>query len=274
MDETKQSTQQTLKDEVLLKIGSNLLLFQQIEGLLKLLLGNSQVQGTTSDMIANQEQRIEEMQGQMMGLLVKKYVEEILSEPDEFLQEPKDLSLPWISFSFRTTGDNEFYETQRKTLKLVVDERNKLVHHFLPRWHPDSPDHMTDAIGYLDKQREKVLPVWEHLVSVVNTLKKAASFMASDEVTRNFELQWLQISPLINLLHDIASQICRSDGWANLAHAGKLVRIQMPDDVLNMKEIYGYDSFKKLLIASELFEILDEPLPVGKVRTLYRVRPK
>ena len=156
----------------------------------------------------------------------------------------------------------------------MVDERNKLVHHFLPRWHPDSPDHMTDAISYLDKQREKVMPVWEHLVSAVNARQKAVSFMASDEVTRNLELQWLQISPLINLLHDIASQICRSDGWANLAHAEKLARIQMPDDVLNMKEIYGYDSFKKLLIASELFEILDEPLSVGKVRTLYRIRPK
>ena len=128
--------------------------------------------------------------------------------------------------------------------------------------------------GYLDKQREKVLPVLEHLVSVVNTLQKAASLMASDDVTRNIELQWLQISPLINLLHDIASQICRSDGWANLAHAGKLARIQMPDDVANMKEIYGYDSFKKLLIASELFEILDGPLLVGGVRTFYRVRPK
>ena len=75
MNETRQSIQQTVRDEVLRKIGSNLLLFQQIEGLLKLLLGNSQVQGTSSDMIANQEQRIEEMQGQMMGLLVKKYVE-------------------------------------------------------------------------------------------------------------------------------------------------------------------------------------------------------
>ena len=76
MDETKQSTQQTLRDEVLRKIGSNLLLFQQIEGLLKLLLGTSQVQGTASDLAANQEQRIEEMRSQMMDLLVKKYVDE------------------------------------------------------------------------------------------------------------------------------------------------------------------------------------------------------
>lgn len=274
MDESKQNTRQILRDEVLRKIGSNLLLFQQIEGLLKLLLGTSQVQGTASTMIAYQQQRIEEIQKRMMGLLVKKYIDEILSEPDSALQEPKDLSLPWISCSFKTAGDSKFNELQSKSLKMMVDERNELVHHFLPRWQPDSPDHMADASSYLDKQRERVLPVWEHLVSVVNAKQRLVNLVASNEWSQRFELLLLQESPLIRLLLEIATQISRSDGWTYLAHAGKFAHMQLADDVVNMKEIYGYGTFKKLLIASELFEIFDEPLPAGGLRTLYRVRSK
>ena len=46
----------------------------------------------------------------------------------------------------------------------------------------------------------------------------------------------------------------------------------MPDDVANMKTIYGYSSFKKLLMASECFEIIDEPLLNGRYRPLYRLQ--
>ena len=45
MDQEQHLTLQNLKDEVLRKIGRNLLIFQQIEGLLKMILGNSKVQG-------------------------------------------------------------------------------------------------------------------------------------------------------------------------------------------------------------------------------------
>lgn len=79
-----------MKDEVLRKIGRNMILFQQIEGLLKLLLGNSHVQGTASDLMVYQGQRMEEMKKQMMGPLIKQYIEEILSES-------------WMSFRSRSS---------------------------------------------------------------------------------------------------------------------------------------------------------------------------
>lgn len=61
-------------------------------------------------------------------------------------------------------------ESQRADLELMVRERNDLVHHLLPRWHPGSLEHMTVASAYLDQQREKVLPMFEHLKSVAKSM--------------------------------------------------------------------------------------------------------
>jgi hypothetical protein len=48
----------------------------------------------------------------------------------------------------------------------MVKERNDLVHHFLPQWQAHSTEQMEKASTYLDQQREKVLPLFEHLRSV------------------------------------------------------------------------------------------------------------
>lgn len=278
MKSLEQTTQQALSDEVLRKIGRNLLLFQQIESLLKLLLANYRVQSTADGLTADHERRQDRVQKQMMGLLVEQYVDDILSDAGETPPEPTESTLPLITTTFSISGDREFCESQRANMKLMVDERNDLVHHFLPRWRPDSLGHLTDAATYLDKQREKILPMLEHLKSVSESMRNAhqilGDFLASEEYERHFELLFLQDSSLITLLRDIASQIRRPDGWAYLAHAGKLARIHERDAVENMKERYGRHTLKKLLVASDLFDLFDEPLPTGGFRTLYRVRQK
>lgn len=276
MDQEQHLTLQNRKDEVFRKVGRNLLIFQQIEGLLKMILGNSKVQGYARELAINREQRINGIQKDMMGQLIKQYFDEILSSSNEEPQEPSDLAEPWLSCSIKITVDATFVEAQLKAFEMMREERNRLVHHFLSDWQPDSPEKLILASGYLDEQREKVLPVWEHLKSVAETMQQArqmqAKYMASDEFIQQLELLWLQQSPLIQLFCDIAMQIGRSGGWACLAQAGKLVRMQLADDAARMKANYGHHSFKKLLIASGLFEIWDKALPQGGSRIFYRVR--
>ena len=103
--------------------------------------------------------------------------------------------------------------------------------------------------------------------SMQQTKRVLVDFLASDEGQQKFELLWLRGSPLIALLRKIASQICRPDGWACLARAGKLARVRELDAVANMKERYGHSTLKKLLVASDLFDVYDEPLPSGGFRT-------
>lgn len=104
-----------------------------------------------------------------------------------------------FKFSFSIPGDTEFVESMRRDLKVMTDQRNELVHHFLQRWRPDSPEKMAEALTYLDSQREKALSMREHLRSTIGHIqesrKKLLDFMASPEYEKQSELMWLQASP-------------------------------------------------------------------------------
>ena len=86
------------------------------------------------------------------------------------------------------------------------------------------------------------------------------------------ELSWLQHSPLICLLQEVAIQKVRDDGWTYLADAGRIARLQVSEEVTDMTAKYGYSTLKRVLVASELFDVFDEPLPIGGFRTLYRTK--
>lgn len=262
-------------DEVLRRVGRNLIAFQQIEHFLKVLLANHKNAGTPESYAANLDAQAECVNKKMLGHLVEKFGTDVLQDagagvPDE------DRPAGWLSFSFRVSGDTEFVESMRRDLELMTNERNNLVHHFLPRWRPESAETMDETLAYLDAQREKVLPMHEHLRSTVQRMrdgaKMLAEFIVSPKHAEQAELMWLQASPLVSLLSDVAMQYHRKDGWMYLALAGDLAAKELPDDVKHLKERYGFKTLKKLVIGSELFEIFDEPLASGAFRTLYKVR--
>ena len=265
------------QDEVLRRVGRNLVIFQQIEGFLKFLVANHKGDSSPGAYIARQQKRTELINKQMLGNLVDMYGTEVLRDAGLEVSEEENPETPWMSFSFRVTGDTEFLETRRRDLKLMTEQRNELVHGFLPRWQPDSPDKLKEALEYLDAQREKVLPMHEHLRNTVNQMQEGGKafieFMASEAFQHQFELMWLQGSSLVALLRDVTTQIHRKDGWTYLAHAGRLATKKLPEEVEQIKERYGHNTLKKLLIACEIFEVVDEPLANGGFRTIYRMRP-
>jgi hypothetical protein len=276
MDDQTQPLLESLKAEVLRRVGRNLLLFQQIEGLLKFLLANHKGAGTPENFQARHKKREESISKQMLGNLVDQYGTEVLQDAGVETQDEENPAVPWASFSFRVSGNSEFVEAMRSDLKLMTEERNELVHHFIPRWKPEHGEKLEETLQYLDAQREKVLPMHEHLRHTVDHVQRSRKllleFMESEEYERQAELMWLQLSPLVELLREVTSQIHRPDGWTYLAHAGKLANKNLPDDIRNLKERYGFNTLKKLLIACETFDVYDEPLANGTFRTLYRVR--
>lgn len=263
-------------DEVLRRVGRNLVIFQQIEQFLKLLLANHKNAGTPTNYAANLREQTECINKKMLGHLVEKYGTEVLQDAGAKVPE-EERPDNWFAFSFRVSGDTEFVETTRRDLKLMTDERNDLVHHFLPRWQPGNDVVLNEALAYLDAQREKVQPMHEHLRNTVLQLhestKVLSDFFASPEYEKQTELMWLQASPLVSLLCNVATQYHRMDGWTYLAQAGDLAVKELPDEIKALKERYGFKTLKKLLIGSELFEIFDEPLVSGTFRTLYKLRP-
>lgn len=261
---------------MLRRIGRNLLLFQQIEHFLKFLLSAHKSGGTAETFKSNLQERAEDISKKMLGELVKKYATEVLQDAGEEIPEDESPA-NWFTFSFRISGDTEFVESMRRDLKVMTDERNELVHHFLPRWQPNSPERMAEALAYLDTQREKVLPMYEHLRSTIGHMQesrqKLLDFMASPEYEKQSELMWLQASPLVSFLSEVTTKIHRKDGWCYLAHAGELAAKELSEELSNLQERYGFKTLKKLVIGSELFDVLDEILPGGGFRSLYRLRP-
>lgn len=262
-------------DEVLRRIGRNLVIFQQIEHFLKYLLSSHQTSGTAETIQANAKAQAECISTKTLGLLVEKYKTEILYDAGE---EAPEVERPagWLSFSYRLSVEKEFLNSLHNDLKVMTDERNALVHHFLPRWQPGSDEAMAEALAYLDTQREKVLPMFEHLKRNIEGIEKSRKllleFINSPNCDKQLELMWLQSSPLAKLFREATTKICRKDGWTYLAHAGELAAKELPDEVKALKERYGYKTLKKLLIGSEMFDVLDEPLSDGRFRTMYRVR--
>lgn len=266
------SHMKALSDGVLRKVGRNMVLFQMIENLLKILVANQRVDGTATNIVKRQQKRAKVVQKKTMGYLI----ERLLSEAGEPPKEPQDVSQVWISTTFTISGDGDFDELLRAGLELMLSERNDLTHHFLPRWKPDSLEHMTEAASYLDQQHEKTVPMFEHLksitISMQNSRKEMAAFLVSNEGVRQFKLTWLQHNPLVTLLQEVATLMARPDGWTYLTHAEQHAIIHESDEVAHMKERYEFSTLEQLLIASELFDVLDEPFPNGNSHTLYRAK--
>lgn len=261
------------QDEVLRRVGRNLVIFQQIETLLKFLLSNNKFRGTPDNFKVQKEKRSSQVNKSMFGLLVDKYFTEVLQDAGtEAPEEEGDAGE--IAFTFKISADSEFVQSMRRSMKLMTEQRNELVHSFLPRWEPESLEKLEETLAYLDTQREKVVPIHEHLLTIVNHMQegyqKHAKFLASDEYQKQLELTWLQASPLVSFFRYAASEFHRKDGWCYLAQAGNLANKELPEEVKNLKDWYGFKTLKKLLLGSEIFDVFDEPLPNGGFTTLYK----
>lgn len=264
-------------DEVFRRIGRNLLLFQHIEHLLKQLMTSARLEGTLHSMQANLDERRARIHKQTLGQLAGQFVDDVLADAGE-REAPENVDQAWLSFGFTIQTDSAFVEQHTVEMKAVVDARNDLIHHFLPRWSPASEASTRAALAYLDEQRAQALPMRDRLQGFANSVQEAAKahaeFMSSPEGARQFELHWLRHSRLVLLLGEVAQKTPRADGWTVLASAGHIVRQREPEELEHMLERYGHRTLKKLMHATELFDIVDEPTPGGGTRTVYRINPR
>lgn len=264
-------------DEVLRRIGRNLLLFQHIEHLLKQLMASSRLEGTMTSMAANLEERRAKFHKQTLGQLAGQFVDDVLADAGE-RDSPESLEEAWFSFGFTIQTDSAFVEQHTAEMKAVVDARNDLIHHFLPRWSPASGDSTEAALAYLDEQRAKALPMRDRLQDFVKSLQDAATahaqYMASPEGARSFELMWLRHSRLVLMLGELATKTDRDDGWMILSTACNVVHQQEPTELVDLHKRFGHRTLKKLMQATELFDIEEEPTPRGGTRTVFRINPR
>lgn len=274
---TLEAGHETMRNEVMRKMGRNLLLFQQLERMLKFLIANNSLAGYAHEMEAKQKSLQEKVEKQTMGNLVGAFVEDALTDKGQSREAPEELAAPWFSFRFGLNVGTAYYEERKSALAGVVAERNELVHHFLPRWDWMSVESMRAADKYLDRQREKVLPEVEHLKGLVRALedgrRQTAEFICSGAWEKHISLADLRHSRPVLLLGDIVQQMAREDGCVLLNAAGDLLRLHAAEETKALKKRYGYKTLKALIVATELFDLVEEPTDKGGVRVFYRMKP-
>ena len=129
-----------LKNEVLRKIGRNVILFQQIEHILKHLLVSITYSGYASNLKTNIEQRTSAIHKQTMGQVANKFIKDmyLASDSEEKVNVSEELTEIFFSFNCKIKCDNSYYEERKNALALVVTERNDLIHHLLLKWNINS----------------------------------------------------------------------------------------------------------------------------------------
>jgi hypothetical protein len=263
-------------DAVLRKIGRNVLLFQQLESILKFLAAAQHPSTPLSKAQLAREERAESIRIKSLGQVAGQVVEELFSSSHAESSAPVEIIEPWLGFSFRIEGDPADLEESRRRIKMLIDERNKLVHHLLSRWNLSEAESCNALSIELDQQRLRVIREIERFRAYANNVREIArelqAFIDSDDGRRHFDLVFLQSSRLAMLLTQIATTHAREDGWTLLSVAGTQLSSLIPEQFATLKREHGEGSLQKLLAAIDLFDLQLEPTPNGGTRAIYRLR--
>jgi hypothetical protein len=111
-----------LVDEVLRKIGRNMMLFQQLEHLLKYVVANGNISGYSRELEDIKTKQASTVSKQTMGQLVGQFLENTHPECEADFIEPEVVKDMHISFKFRIETDSEHYAAKKEVLAKLVEE--------------------------------------------------------------------------------------------------------------------------------------------------------
>lgn len=267
-----------LKNEVLRKIGRNVVLYQQFEVMIKLLVTHGKFSGYVCDLDVIKEKHKAKVMKQTLGQVANQFLE---NTHGEYLEVDKELSelkekVMHMSFSFQIQADEGYYLRTKENLANIVKERNELIHNLPLNFNLNSIDGLREAERYLDSQRENLLPehgkVKQYLKTLDEARKELAKYIASGELERQWKLDELRQEYVVKLLGRIIEVAKRDDGWTLVVHAGQLLHQNAPDRLKEIKKKYKCKTLKDLILKSEIFDVEDEPTSKGGRRAIYRFK--
>lgn len=172
------------RDDVLRKIGRNLVNFQRMEAMLKFLNANLRISGTVSDLAEISARAKKQASKMPMGHLAEEFVRSVY--PSQETTEQYDADKASVTFSFRIEADAALVAERKKALRAVVRERNKLVHQWLNVFDPSSTESCQQLGARLDEQNARVLPEFEMLRAIVRTLRESQRELAQYLTSEDF----------------------------------------------------------------------------------------
>jgi len=155
-------------------IGRNVLLFQQMEQLLKIILPRSTVSiSANTDVQSLSERRHAAVEKCTLGNLVNRFIDEVYN-PNEPIPTEDSGQLSITSAIRWKFPDSAKRDAQIQRLRDLVDGRNHLIHHIILNIDFDSPESWSSIQGDLEIQQRQILSEIKKLQQLINTMKKAA----------------------------------------------------------------------------------------------------
>jgi hypothetical protein len=269
-------------NQVLQKIGRNLLLFQQAELLIKRLrsIGTYSARpGEAYESIEKRASTCEKMTlGQVVNLFVDNHCIGESSAPVDCTagDSGPDSGEARFSIHFTLGGTEGYPEARKQALAEMVAERNELVHHLLLKLDRDSLESCLQVCTYLDEQRQKILPeirrLQEDLKNVREDLETILNHLVSQKGMEQLYLPEIKRSSLITNLADIARENPDPEAWTPLGPATKRLQDFPPEKITSLLAQFGMTKLTQLLDASQRFDIEHEQLKHGKHRAVYRLK--
>jgi hypothetical protein len=248
-------------NEVLQKIGRNLLLFQQAECIIKRLVVIGSLSVRNGESFSGLEACAASCQKSTMGQVAKIFLARLcaISPPSETELEPEPICGDGVSITVRVqlrSGHDP--ESRKRSFENLIAERNELVHHIASEFDPDSLESCIRLAGKLDEQRSKVLPEVIQLrhdcESVRSMLDTISSFLGTPVGMGELLQPEIQQSPLIRNLAQIAGSSPDPHGWTALKSVIHELEDFPATQIGEHCTQFGKKSISALLNASGLFE--------------------
>jgi hypothetical protein len=175
--------------EVQTKVGRNLLNYQLVERLLKNIIamsankvrknsnGGFQVQPTKSDRM-------------MLGQLIGSYVSDVtlsksFDDTEELVEQNSEADTNSIEFKFQQIFNSlDQHGMMREKTKMLVDDRNALVHHFREKHNLNSVESCKCALEYLEEKNTLTIEQYEHFkqlsIEFINLAKISSDLLSND----------------------------------------------------------------------------------------------
>lgn len=256
-----------------IKVGRNVLLLQQLEHMLKYLVKSGNISGYADELKEKAQQNALLTQKQTMGNLVGRFINTTYSEPESIeLEEP--LKKIHFSMNFRIEADQSTVEDRARSLAKLVSDRNYLVHHLLEDLDIQPAESRSSLCLWLNQQADNIqgeIDALRGTLSAFQELRQSVNEAFESGLMKELLMQHIvRHDPLTILLVEICSDESRAGGWIPMSRAGQVIRQRNPEALQMAKSKYGCKTLKQFVLASELFDVLDEPTKKGGIRTLFR----
>lgn len=111
-----------------------MVLFQELEAILKFLVVTGRSSTLVSRLQADREDRAARVREHTLGQLNKHLLENLYAGSVTESSAPDGIAEPWLTFTFHIGSDAASIQASKVSLAALIKERNELIHHLLARW--------------------------------------------------------------------------------------------------------------------------------------------